>query len=112
MGRTTGTAIRGMTISCARCHDHKYDPIPTRDYYRMLSTFTTTVKAFIASEGVPPLRMHSQGADFFEETYFLKRGDVNQKDGVATQGFLQVLMRSPEQEKHWQSPPPPGWRTS
>src|SRR5262249_52130703 len=32
-------------IGCARCHDHKYDPIPTRDYYRMLSTFTTTVKS-------------------------------------------------------------------
>ena len=27
-----------------RCHDHKYDPIPTRDYYRLLSTFTTTVR--------------------------------------------------------------------
>src|SRR5207249_1001126 len=27
------------------CHDHKYDPIPTRDYYRMLSAFTTTVRS-------------------------------------------------------------------
>jgi mono/diheme cytochrome c family protein len=69
-------------------------------------------KALIASEGVPPLRMHSQGADFFEQTYFLKRGDVDQKDGVATQGFLQVLTRHPDAEKHWQTPPPKGWRTS
>src|SRR5262249_20522309 len=29
------------------CHDHKYDPIPARDYYRMLSTFTTTVRSEI-----------------------------------------------------------------
>src|SRR5262249_25260238 len=54
----------------------------------------------------------SQGADFFEQTYFLKRGDVDQKEGVATQGFLQVLLRSPEGEKRWQTPPPKGWPTS
>jgi len=39
---TTSVAFLGMTVSCARCHDHKYDAIPTRDYYRMLSAFTTT----------------------------------------------------------------------
>ena len=44
---TTGTAFLGMTVGCARCHDHKFDPIPTRDYYRMLSTFTTTVRSDI-----------------------------------------------------------------
>ncbi len=71
-----------------------------------------TTKVLIASEGVPPLRMHSQGADFFEQTYFLKRGDVDQKDGVAAPGFLQVLTRHPDAEKHWQAPPPKGWRTS
>src|SRR5262249_34802107 len=34
------------------------------------------------------------------------------KEGEAPQGFLQVLMRTPEAEKHWQVAPPPGWRTS
>jgi len=42
---TTATAFLGLTVGCARCHDHKYDPIPTRDYYRMLATFTTTVRS-------------------------------------------------------------------
>src|SRR6185295_9285778 len=32
----------GLTLGCARCHDHKFDPIPTRDYYRMQATFATT----------------------------------------------------------------------
>src|SRR5262249_38941784 len=45
--RTTGTAMLGLTIGCARCHDHKFDPIPTKDYYRLLSTFTTTVRTEI-----------------------------------------------------------------
>ena len=39
---TTGAAFLGLTIGCARCHDHKFDPIPTRDYYGMLAAFTTT----------------------------------------------------------------------
>lgn len=42
---TVGTSMLGLTVGCARCHDHKYDAIPQRDYYRMLSTFTTTVRS-------------------------------------------------------------------
>ncbi len=32
---TMGRTLMGMTIGCARCHDHKFDPIPTKDYYAM-----------------------------------------------------------------------------
>jgi cytochrome c553 len=39
---TTGRAFMGMTIGCARCHDHKFDPIPTRDYYAMVGIFRST----------------------------------------------------------------------
>ncbi len=42
---TTGSAMLGLTVGCARCHDHKYDPIPTRDYYRMLAAFQTARRA-------------------------------------------------------------------
>ena len=45
MAATTGTAMLAMTIGCARCHDHKFDPIPTADYYRFTSTFTTAVRS-------------------------------------------------------------------
>ena len=47
MVNTVGTAMLGMTIGCARCHDHKFDPIPTRDYYRMITTFATTIRSEI-----------------------------------------------------------------
>ena len=35
-------AFLGLTVTCARCHDHKFDPIPTRDYYSMVSIFART----------------------------------------------------------------------
>ncbi len=36
---TTSQVFLGMTVDCARCHDHKIDPIPQKDYYRLLSFF-------------------------------------------------------------------------
>jgi mono/diheme cytochrome c family protein len=34
-----GSAVMGLTMKCARCHSHKFDPIPQRDYYRLLAVF-------------------------------------------------------------------------
>jgi mono/diheme cytochrome c family protein len=231
MAATTGTAFLGLTVGCARCHDHKFDPIPTADYYRLVATFTTTVrseievdldpqstrkaradydrqgasleveragferkvlpprleawlktnprlprvaagpaclifrlveatlslpdakrtpaqkallaawcrstdadwltldrrirehaanppkpknavKAMVTSEGFPAIRFHTQGADFFEKTYLLKRGDLAQKQGEATPGVLTVLNRASDGEARWKATPPNGWRTS
>ena len=35
----TAATLTGLTVGCARCHDHKFDPIPQRDYYRMQAVF-------------------------------------------------------------------------
>ncbi len=34
-----GSSVLGLTLKCARCHSHKYDPIPQRDYYRLMAVF-------------------------------------------------------------------------
>jgi hypothetical protein len=36
---TTSSVVLGMSVGCARCHDHKRDPIPQRDYYKLLDCF-------------------------------------------------------------------------
>ncbi len=224
---TTGSAFLGLTVGCARCHDHKFDPIPAKDYYQMLTTFTKTVRSnvdlpldpasvkkanaefaqkdaefeaalaalektlrvqmdewiakgselpaakktekksetipdavlalqpklrekkpltaqesdtlfawwrgrdgawkkldakakahaktdpkngvpvMVCVEGYKPIVMHSQGAPFLEKTHILKRGDTNQKQAEATQGFLQVLSREGGIER-WKWTPPAG----
>lgn len=39
---TIGKSLLGLAIGCARCHDHKFDPIPTRDYYAMAGILSST----------------------------------------------------------------------
>ena len=39
---TLGRAFLGMTFGCARCHDHKFDPVPTADYYALAAIFKST----------------------------------------------------------------------
>ena len=47
-----GSAVMGLSVGCARCHDHKYDPIPTRDYYRLVAVLTP---AFDPYHWLPPV---------------------------------------------------------
>src|SRR5207245_985462 len=39
---TTSMTFLGMTVGCARCHNHKFDPIPQKDYYRIQAVFYPT----------------------------------------------------------------------
>jgi len=38
----TASTFLGLTLGCAKCHDHKFDPLPTRDYYRLQAVFAST----------------------------------------------------------------------
>jgi hypothetical protein len=70
------------------------------------------VKALISTEGLPAVRLHTQGPDFYEKTYMLRRGDPSQKIEEAEPGFLQVLVNASDGEARWKVPPPEGWRTT
>ena len=43
---TVGRTFLGLTLGCARCHDHKFDPVPTRDYYAMAGIFHSSATAY------------------------------------------------------------------
>ena len=49
----TAKALMGLTVTCARCHDHKFDPIATRDYYQMAAIFASTLSYARGEEGDP-----------------------------------------------------------
>ncbi|MDG3006707.1 PSD1 and planctomycete cytochrome C domain-containing protein [Paludisphaera mucosa] len=39
-----GRGLLGLTVACARCHDHKFDPIPTEDYYSLYGVFASSIE--------------------------------------------------------------------
>src|SRR4029077_3002561 len=45
-----GKGMLGLSVSCARCHDHKFDPIPNSDYYALYGIFKSTKYAFPGTE--------------------------------------------------------------
>jgi hypothetical protein len=52
---TLGKSFLGLTIACARCHDHKFDPISAEDYYGLYGIFASTRYAYPGSEGNRPI---------------------------------------------------------
>lgn len=53
--KTLGEAVLGLTLGCAQCHNHKFDPVTQRDYYRMFAFFNTlSDKGLDGNSGVNP----------------------------------------------------------
>jgi len=46
--------LMGLTVTCARCHDHKYDPIPQADYYSLYGVFRSSSEPMVPPELAPP----------------------------------------------------------
>ena len=57
------TAVMGLSVACARCHDHKHDPISTRDYYALAGIFSNTETLYGSSANepltAPPTDLHA-----------------------------------------------------
>jgi hypothetical protein len=71
---TVSRGLLGLTVGCARCHDHKYDPIPQADYYSLYGVFASSEQPL-----VPPLMGPPQdfpGCAAFEKQFGPKRDEV------------------------------------
>ena len=80
---TFGTAFLGLTLECARCHDHKFDPITQRDYYSLFAFFQNideagqiSYKGFADSMPVPTLLLTTDAQDRQLEALRTKADDA------------------------------------
>ena len=69
---TTGKAMLGLSLGCARCHDHKFDPVPNNDYYALYGIFKSTRYAFPGTENFPHAKDFVPLAPFEEAEAFRK----------------------------------------
>lgn len=69
MVATTGQALLGLTLACARCHDHKYDPIPTRDYYSLMRAFNGGDRTEVPLAPQSKVKVHRSAMEAWQREY-------------------------------------------
>ena len=87
--------LLGLTVSCARCHDHKFDPIPTKDYYSLYGVFASSTEPEVKPLlGIPPpakahdeylvelKKRQNEKADFQQRSETEERARLRQSAGA------------------------------
>jgi hypothetical protein len=102
MVSTTAEAFLGLTLACARCHNHKFEPLTTLDYYRAVSIFnplqrprdgrTELDRAAVPLDQRPAIERRER------ELAALKKGKVGHLAGVASQAVLRERVRRLERD--------------
>ncbi len=83
----TTKAFLGLTVACARCHDHKFDPIPTKDYYSLYGVFANTAEPARVSLQPTLYTKLPKTPELVE--YLAKSADLDQKEAVIRQQYLE-----------------------
>ena len=82
-----------LTVACARCHDHKYDPISVTDYHALAGVFASTQihKRELANDGGAKTVIHVVKDGKAQDLPIYNRGDVQDKGEVVPRAFLKIL---------------------
>jgi len=94
---TTGRAFLGLTLRCARCHDHKYDPVTQRDYYALYGIFVSTTFPYAGSEEFQSKKFPRSG---FVPLVEPERAEPSLKKYHARMAALETEIRSVESAKN------------
>lgn len=103
---TVSRGLLGLTVACARCHDHKYDPIPTTDYYALAGVFASTemfnrpLNDTVEKQGKgqakkPQDAYHLVRDGQPKDINVMIRGDVSKKGELVPRRFLTALSEEP-----------------
>jgi len=101
---TVSQAFLGLTVACARCHDHKFDPITARDYYAMAGVFASMQMVGLRPDGkeednktladkMDPGTVHIVRDEKPHDLPIYDRGDVESPGVAVPRGWLQVLSK-------------------
>jgi hypothetical protein len=101
---TVSQTMLGLTVACARCHDHKFDPITTRDYYAMAGVFASLKMVNLKPDGTEEKNdakadqmdagtIHVVRDDSPHDLPIYERGDVESAGALAPRSYLQVLSK-------------------
>src|SRR6185436_17267982 len=98
---TTTRAMLGLTVACAKCHDHKFDPIRTRDYYALAGVFASCkmvnrtaggeVEKADKQDQMSPQTLHLVEDGEVQNLNIFIRGNVDRKGPVVPRRFIRVL---------------------
>ncbi len=87
-----GRGLLGLTVACARCHDHKFDPIPTLDYYALYGVMQSSR---VKEDGPSPLMLEDHNP---HDAHVLIRGQAGNRGPIAPRQFLTALRSGGENE--------------
>jgi hypothetical protein len=96
----TTKAFLGLTVACARCHDHKFDPIPTKDYYSLYGVFANTVEPQRVTSEPTLLTKVPRTPDLID--YMAKSEELQKKEAELQKQFAEFRRsrtRDPEKRK-------------
>jgi len=96
----TTKAFLGLTVACARCHDHKFDPIPTKDYYSLYGVFANTAEPTRVSQEPTLLAKIPKTPELMD--YLAKVAELDKKEADLQrqfQEFRRSRQRDPDKRR-------------